>query len=435
MVTDRRHGRTVPHRQAVPSRPPADGWTGWTDRTALAAVTDALGLRVAYEILDGGSPARVYRATSPDGDDLALKVLVPAPGAVDGHDLVSFRRKADQVELLRTAAPRLAARYLPVLHTVDGDGWSACTTPFFDSVDLAAPLRESPPGTREFFERYTAFTRALVLDGYAAQSHPAPAGYLAETVVGRFLRRLPVLRGALPADLVAAGRITVNGVPCEPPHLVLERLAGPLADRLALLAPTRLMAPAHGDANTRNVLFSARPGAAADDFRLIDPRGSTGPWDPVYDLAKTLFSLTVWDPALRLGFSVRRSPPRGGRVTYEVGFREPALPGYRAAVHRFLPHLASSEGLRGLFRRDPGWLQRLLLTHALHVLAEAPCRLSDRKPKPDRSGRDSSPAELALGHYLLGTLLVNDLAGQLGRTGRVDAGSHLALVTDRLPGG
>ncbi|MFF1908552.1 hypothetical protein [Kitasatospora sp. NPDC058218] len=416
-MTDRRH------ITATASRPAS----GWTDETALAAVTDALGLDVAHEILDGGSSARVYRATTSAGEDLAVKVLVPAQGAVDGHDLVSFRRKLGQIELLRTLAPRLAAHYLPIVHFLDGDGWSACTTPFYDSADLAAPLRESPQGTREFFGRYTALVRTLVLDGYAVQSHPTPAGYLAEVVVGRFLRRLPALRAALPADLMTAERVTVNGVACEAPQLVLERLAG----RLARMTPARLMAPAHGDANTRNVLLSTRPDAAAADFRLIDPRGSTEPWDPVYDLAKTLFSLSVWDPALRIGFSVRRSK----RYGYQVGFRQPPFPGYRAAIHRFLPHLESCEGLSGLFRDDPGWMERLLLTHDLHVLAEAPCRLSDRKPKPDLRGRDSAPEELALGHYLLGTLLINDLALQLGRAGRVDAESHLALVTDHLPGG
>ncbi|MFJ3788363.1 hypothetical protein [Kitasatospora sp. NPDC090091] len=413
-MTDRRHVTTT--RAAG----------GWTEAAALAAAAETLGLTVAHEILDGGSPARVYRTTAPAGDDLVLKVLVPAPGAVDGHDLVSFRHKLRQIELLRTLAPRLAAHYLPVVHFLDGDGWAACTTPFYDSADLAAPLRESPPRTPEFFRRHTALVRALVLDGYAARSHPTPAGHLEEVVVGRFLRRLPALRRALPADLATAERITVNGVPCAAPHLVLERLAG----RLAPLAPARLMAPAHGDANTRNVLWCARSEAPEEEFRLIDPRGSVQPWDPVYDLAKTLFSLTVWDPALRTGFSVHRSE-RG----YAVGFRQPVFPGYRAAIHRFLPHLASHKGLSLLFRDDPGWPERLLLTHALHVLAEAPCRLSDRKPKPDLQGRASTPEALALGHYLLGTLLINDLVDRLDRTGHVDAAGHLALVTDHLPGG
>ncbi|MFE0459273.1 hypothetical protein ACFW1A_08410 [Kitasatospora sp. NPDC058965] len=398
---------------------------GWTDEAALAAVADALGLAVGGEILDGGSPARVYRATAATGAELAVKVLVPAPGAVDGHDLAAFRRKVDQLDQLHILAPGLADHYLPVRHVVDGDGWAACTTPFYASTDLAAPLRESPHGTRAFFRRYTEVVRTLVLDGYAAQSHPTPAGHVAQVVVGRFLRRLPVLHRALPAELMAAEHLTVNGVPCRAPQLVLEQVAG----RLDRLAPARLMAPAHGDFNTRNVLLSTRPGATAGDFRLIDPRGSTEPWDPVYDLAKTLFSLSVWDPALRTGFAVRRS----GRHGYQVAFRRPVFPGYRAAVHAFLPHLEADEGLSELFRGDPGWRERLLLTHDLHVLAEAPCRLSDRKPKPDLRGNDSTPAELALGHYLLGTLLINDLATRLSRTGPVDAGGHLALVTDHLP--
>ncbi|MFE6867222.1 phosphotransferase [Kitasatospora sp. NPDC057692] len=406
------------HRHVTPPRPPG----GWTDAAALAAVADTLGLTVGAEILDGGSPARVHRATGPAGEELVVKVLVPAPGAVDGHDLASFRQKLRQIDLLRTVAPRLAAHYLPVLHVLDGDGWAACTTPFYDSVDLAAPLRESPQGTREFFRRYPAVLQALVLDGYAARSHPAPAAHLADVVVGRFLRRLPLLARALPAELMAAERLTVNGVQCRAPHLVLERLAR----RLARLAPARLMAPAHGDANTRNVLLSTGPGTAAADFRLIDPRGSVEPWDPVYDLAKTLFSLSVWDPALRTGFTVRRSARHG----YRVGFRQPVFPGYRAAIHAFLPHLAAHGGLAGLFREDPLWWERLLLTHDLHVLAEAPCRLSDRKPKPDLRGGNSTPAELALGHYLLGTLLINDLAAQLARPTGVDPTAHLALVTD-----
>ncbi len=406
----------------------------WTEEAALAAAADTLGLTVGHEILDGGSPARVHRTTGPAGDDLVLKVLVPGPGAVDGHDLASFRHKLRQIDLLHTLAPRLAAHYLPVVHFLDGDGWAACTTPYYDSVDLAAPLRESPPRVPEFFRRHTALVRALVLDGYAVRSHPTPVGHLEEVVLGRFLRRLPGLRRALPEDVTTAERLTVNGVPCAAPHLVLGRLAG----RLAPLAPARLMAPAHGDANTRNVLWSARSGPAgaapdqqaAAEFRLIDPRGSVEPWDPVYDLAKTLFSLSVWDPALRTGFSVRRS-----EHGYAVGFRHPVFPGHRAAIHRFLPHLASHEGLSDLFRDDPGWLERLLLTHDLHVLAEAPCRLSDRKPKPDLRGNRSTPEELALGHYLLGTLLINDLATQLDRTGQVDATAHLALVTDHLPAG
>ncbi|GAA2266089.1 hypothetical protein GCM10010430_58840 [Kitasatospora cystarginea] len=411
----------------LPFGPPAGGWT---DESALAAVAGALGLSVGDEILDGGSPARVYRAGTASGEALVVKVLVAGDGVVDGHDLTSFRHKLRQIELIRAGAPRLAAHYLPIVHALDGDTWSACTTPYYASEDLAAPLRGPSDGAETFFRRYTAVVRALVLDGYAVHAVPAPAGHLAAITVGRFLRRLPVLRGALPAELLDADRFVVNGVPCDAPRLVLDRLTARHSDRLARMAPVRLMLPAHGDANTRNLLLRELPGTDAE-FRIIDPRGATDPWDPVYDLAKTLFSLSVWDPGLRLGFSVRRS----GRGEYEVGFRQQVFPGYRAAIHRFLPFLRATDGLAELFEDDPHWLERLLLLHDLHVLAEAPCRLSDPKPKPDVRGANSTPTELALGHYLLGALLINDLDVQLGRPGELDADRHLALVADHLPGG
>jgi hypothetical protein len=89
----------------------------------------------------------------------------------------------------------------------------------------------------------------------------------------------------------------------------------------------------------------------------------------VYDPAKTLFSLTVRDPALRLG-------PRAGRDGdgWTAGFREPDYPGYVAAAHRF------TERPRAM----PG------------------------------------PAAL------LGTVLLNDL---VTTAGEVDGQAHLALVT------
>lgn len=395
----------------------------WTDERALAWVADRLSLEVLEEILEGGSSARVYKARAGDGGLVAVKVLVEQPGVVDGHDLVSFQSKLTQIEKIRAGAPALGARYLPVLHSVDGGRWAAYTTPFYESEDTAACLRE-PGGEEAFFRQYTAIVEDLVLQGYGVDAVPAPPGYLAKVHIGRFLRRYPILERSLPAELVGAAELVVNGRLCQPPRLLLKRLVADGVPWLERMAPARLMFPAHGDANTRNILVRRDA-----DFRIIDPRGSTDYWDPVYDLAKTLFSLSVWDPALRLGFAIRR--PRPGQ--YEVGFRCPPYEGYRAAIDGFLPYLDGLTELAALFEGDPHWLQRLLLTHDLHVLAEAPCRLSDPKPKWDCRGEESSPAALALGHYLLGTLLINDLAEQLAGGGEPDVDRHLRLVTKSLP--
>ncbi|GHH87486.1 hypothetical protein GCM10018793_63450 [Streptomyces sulfonofaciens] len=399
------------------------------ERAAVAAAADRLGLTVGEEILEGGSPARVHRARTADGAELVLKVLTAHPGAVDGHDLGSFHGKLRQIQHLAQGAPRLAERYLPVLDTVEGDGWAATTTPYLPSEDLGACLRRGDGDEELFFARNALVMRALLADGYASAASPAPPGHLADVHIGRFLRRLAVLEEHLP-ELAGQRELVIGGRRQEAPAPLLRRLLRTEKDRLDALAPPRLMFPAHGDANIRNLLF-ATDGPAGTGLRIIDPRGATDPWDPVYDVAKILFSLTVWDPMLRLGIRVGRDGPHGG---YHLGLRNPAYPGYRSAAHHYLDRLDDTDAA-AVLAGDPHWKQRLLLTHALHVLAEAPCRLSDRKPKPDADGRHSPPEELALGHYLSGTLLLNDLAAQWAQgAADLDVDRHLAVVTGGPPG-
>ncbi|WP_435244202.1 hypothetical protein [Streptomyces sioyaensis] len=450
--------------RTTPGPPSTAGPDEWR---AIQEAAQRLGLDVGEEILDGGSPARVHRARTADGTELVLKVLTAASGAVDGHDLSSFRGKREQIALIRRAAPQLGAHYLPVLDSIEGSGWAACTTPYYPSRDLAACLREGPDGTRRFFAHHDAVVRGMFVHGYGTRAVPAPADHLPEVNLGRFLRRLPVLARRLP-EVAAADELVINDRRCVAPARLLQHLSDEHAALLRRLAPPRLMFPAHGDANVRNILVGRAAGTGTDDgpqvhsetdarahpetdarahpetgarahretdapaapvtdYRIIDPRGSVDHWDPVYDLAKTLFSLTVWDPALRLGFAIDGATVHG-TPRYRVGFRRPVYPGYRSAAHGFLPYLEGSE-ISGLLEGDPGWRQRLLLTHDLHVLAEAPCRLSDLKPKPDAEGRCTPPEELALGHYLMGTLLLDDLVRQLTGPAEPDVDRHLALVT------
>ena len=256
--------------------------------------------------------------------------------------------------------------------------------------------------------------------GYGTDSVPVPPGHLADVHIGRFLRRLPTLERAFP-DAVRADRLVINGVPCESAQNVLRRLLDHGGHRLARMSPARLMFPAHGDANIRNTLIGVGP----SDFRIIDPRGSTAHWDPVYDLAKTLFSLTVWDPMLRLGPDIRQRSD-GDTPHYEIAYRHPFYGGYRSVALEYQSWLDSLPMMADLFAKDPYWQERLLLTHDLHVLAEAPCRLSDRKPKLDLSERESPPEELAVGHYLWGTLLINDLATRLAEHRDLDRHAHLS---------
>ncbi|MDX6536901.1 MAG: hypothetical protein QOD37_1242 [Gaiellales bacterium] len=402
------------------------------EERVLAHVARELRLEVLGENLDGGSAARVYKARrEDDGVAVAVKVCVEQPGVVDGHDLASFTAKLTQIEAIRARAPALAARYAPVVDVRAGDGWESHTTLWYESTDAAACLRDGEGDVTRFERQCDAIFGDVFARGYDATAPvAAPPGYLARTNIGRFLRRFPMLERELPAALVGPERLVVNGVACRAPHVVLHELAGGAGPQLRHLGPTQLGLCAHGDANTRNLLVARARGEDVD-FQIIDPRGSTDSWDPVYDLAKIVFSLSVWEPALRLGFALAHDEDEGWRV----GFGRPTYPGYRAAIDAFLPYAERADALAALRDRDPHWRTRLLLTHDMHVLAEAACRLSDPKPKWDCHGRPSTPAALAMGHYLLGTLLVNDLVEQLARDGEVDAERHFGMLTGDFPTG
>ncbi len=384
----------------------------------LELVCERLKFEVIEEILEGGSAARVWLANDSAGDRFAVKIVVATPGVVDGHDIDSFRLKVTQIDSIRTKAPKLGETYLPILYNVEGENWACQITPYFESTDQAAPLRQ-PGGEDVFFRNYARFVDDLLVKGYGVETAAPPPDYLERIVIGRFLRRIPMLESAFP-EALAADNMVINGHFCIAPKILLPHLLRQTAH--PDMSPVRLGLCAHGDANTRNVLCGIET-----EFRLIDPRGSTEFWDPVYDLAKSLFCLTVWDPALRLGFNICSSA-RGETPDYAVSFQRPLYAGYKRAIEEFLPFLAQQAGVQEMMQGDACWKSRLLLTHDLHVLAEAPCRLSDRKPKFGADGALSTPEDLALGFYLLGTLFINELARQLESGDELDAVRHLSFI-------
>jgi hypothetical protein len=196
----------------------------------------------------------------------------------------------------------------------------------------------------------------------------------------------------------------VNGRTIAPIGELLARAERPGA--LPALQPAALWYPVHGDLNLGNLLI--RPGRPGQEpgFTVIDPRGVTSHFDPVYDAAKALFSLTLFDAAMAAGFAIHREHGRD----YTVRLREPAPALASAAAE--LPGLVASTGFfRALDRTDPLWRRRLLYAHAFHVLAESACRLSDQTHRALPGGATGRAArhELATGLYLSGLLLLDSL--------------------------
>jgi hypothetical protein len=170
----------------------------------------------------------------------------------------------------------------------------------------------------------------------------------------------------------------------------------------------------HGDLNLRNIVVPDEP---SDDpshgtgFSLLDPRGTLDRWNPVYDLAKVLFTLTLFDDLMDGGALVDQRS--AGEFT--VALRVPRHRAWLALLLSDLDRMLAEAGVRGELA-----VPQLLVAHATHVLAESACRISD-VGQPPRVRRQNAVALL-----LFGLLLVADLAGAAGR--RLSIPHHLAVL-------
>lgn len=331
-------------------------------------------LRITDAVPDpgGGSSAAVWRVRTQSGRRLVVKALTEREGLVDGHDLGTFLRKPRQIATVHRELPGLSAYYTSVIGRWRGPGWAAFAMPHHEGRPVTQPLDGPRPDVDGFVRDVTAVLGVLTERGYAQRSFPAAPGHFEATHLARVRRRLPMLHRHLPPRLLADQPIVINGRRCRPLPGLLATLGADDA-LLARLRPRCLAFPVHGDLHLGNLLL--RRGGPDPEFTVLDPRGVLGPWDPVYDFAKSLFSLTIFERAITGGLRVVRLNQPG---EYAVSFLD-SRDGYFTAAGRFVAALAELPYFGHLDRVDPNWRTRLRFAHACHCLAEAACRLSDRK--------------------------------------------------------
>lgn len=392
----------------------------------VGEVAERLGVRVLRTMGRGGSGARSVLTEHGAGGLAVLKIVTARPDAVDGHDLGSFRMKARQVQHLRQSVPGIGRLYPPALAALDADGWSATLTDYAPGLDLVALAARD--GSRRAHDALRVVWSRLSAEGYAATSRPAPDGHWLRDFCDRLERRRHLLEGNVPPVLLSARTVTVNG-------RVVAGLDGAIAAARSLawvFDGSLVAAPVHGDLNLRNIVIGDQPSGQRDaadlaeraeraeracpTFSLLDPRGTLEPWNPVYDLAKVLFTLTVFDDLMESGALVeRRSDDE-----FTVSVRAPRHQAWRRRLTPDLERMLGEAGVTGDLA-----VPQLLLAHSTHVLAESACRISDIG-QPEDARRESAVALL-----LLGLLLVADLADAFGSDRRPSVADHLALVECR----
>lgn len=362
-----------------------------------------LGARDPILLAGGGSPALVWAARSATGEPIVIKFLDAAAGLVDGHDLPTFRLKPRQIAHVHARAPGVSPWYVQVIGEWHGQGMAAYVMPHYRGESASNALNGQAADLPGFLATLRMVLRTLTDEGYSAAEWTGDVAYFHRRYLQRVWRRLPLLRSHLDNGLLDGAGARVNGRWRPSLSQLLSRLTSD-HDLLSRIAPARLHFPLHGDLNLGNLLVHA------DGFTVVDPRGTLSPWDSVYDMAKIVFSLTVYEPAMAGGFEIVRRTAADGLPAYRLELRHPRTASLAAASA--LPALL--DGLpffRHLDHVDPWWRQRLAFAHALHCLAEAACRLSDRKSLCLPGGPQGWAAclELANGLLLTGICLLDDV--------------------------
>ena len=365
----------------------------------------------SVEVLEtGGSPAHVLHITTRENLEIVLKYLFADDGQVDGHDLASFRLKCIQIQHIRANLPSLQPFYTEILEQFDGVGWSAYSMPFYRGESITKSLKGPFVDISKFSCDLQSIVQVLVQFGYAAESIVAPDHYFEEIHIDRVRRRQWLLFRHLPLEVLSGNYLSINSQVCIPALTLIENLRQSV-DLLSILQPSELHFPVHGDANLGNFLIQRVPpnnGLVTNlAFKILDPRGTLNFMNASYDFAKMLFSLSIFELAMDHGFEIQHLANR----TYKLHLRGGNAKGYSEAAASFLDILESVEAYRNLTHDfTTKWSWGILFAHAVHAIAESACRLSDQKERVqgNRHGFEVCQ-ELALGLYLVGTLLLNDL--------------------------
>ncbi len=368
-----------------------------TSQSSLASFLASLPLDRGRPLGGGGTPARSTRFEAL-GRSWVVKYLTGGPALVDGHDAATLARKLDQIALVRSQCPRLAPRYVEPVAAYRGPDGTAIVMPFYPGT---SPTRLIAAGPAAFVAWYAHFLSDLIRDGYAVRRAAAPPGWFASLYARRVCRRLPVLSRWLPEPALAA-ELVVNGELCRGPR----RLMAAIADDSELgrsLDPPHLFLPVHGDLNLGNVRLDR-----SKEWVLVDPRGTLEDWDIVYDVAKSVLSLLIFDHALADG--VRVSLEREGKIPrWRVEPRTAAGAASRDATDAVTREIDVIPALARVLDGDD-WRTRLRFGVAFHALADAACRISDDKSGWQPDARTlSARVELAVGLWLVGTLLLERL--------------------------
>ncbi|HEX7962999.1 MAG TPA: hypothetical protein VF466_00250, partial [Candidatus Saccharimonadales bacterium] len=341
------------------------------------------------EDLRGSSAAYLFVVQDRRGQRNVRKIAIR--DGVEGNGIAKVANEIRFYKHIARHKPGLARLYPKLLSAQTGSSFSSETIEYLEGPNYYAALRsEDRPFAvyRRSFERFAAVLCAGAVGRTSpiADSEAALNAYYLE----RSLSRLH----SIDALLTRGDHMRINGRDVPAPHIILGKLLNDKRLRATLLPRIECFC-FHGDLTLLNTVFLTE----TEEIRLIDPRGSTGNWDPLYDIAKLKFTLSGFGE-----FIIGDQPMVTQAKNGEYGIDFSRIPPLVRRLHNDFLSLFEQNAhfQQKIARLEPHWKRRIEFAEATHYLADIPFRLFT----------DSS-SWTAVSSYVVGAYYLNQVYEEL----------------------
>ncbi len=402
-----------------------------------------------YQMLEdwshrGGMDSKIFLAQSQAGEKVVIKYS--SVEGFQGNGRPVLRQEAKRLETIVASLGQQQKIFPAIIEFKDNDEMTYYVAAYFENAENAADyLAAQPDGcayTKESEKLVARLLDMLSEKIYSIGSIAAPERYISVWHLDRLRQGLSLLtdnksdifplyiegrrfgiNGAEYSDITeffkqvfSYGRVRINGAEfMNFPALlsVIERNEGEINRRLN---PKKIPRITHGDLYLGNVLINK-----SGELLLIDPYGRR----PVNAVESELGRITLSffaDFLRNRNYSINVSLSDELRMSlYYSGSNEDLILGMSKARDNMLQMFKGHKGIYEWVRDTEDWQSHVLLIEAIHIAVVAANKFAI-----DPSGK------LALGCYIVGTILMNNVLAGMGFIGKNEVSSPMELF---LPSG
>jgi len=297
-----------------------------------------------------------------DGEGKKVRKVAIRDG-VEGNGIAKVKNEIFYYQFIGEEHKKLARMYPKLLDYQTEDTFSLETIEYLDGPNFYEEIQRGTLPIETYRESLQKFIGTLcnsVIDSCRSSKNDEDA--LNVYYLERALYRLQPIK-----DLIKTrDTIMVNGKELVTPHIILNDLLENQALR-KFITPQLQGFCFHGDMTLLNTVYLKD----TNQIRLIDPRGYTGKWDPLYDFGKLKMTLDGFGEFI-VGKKQIVSKTKQG---YKIDFDQIPHTSKYLGDNLFTMLESNKKFNEEIISHEPYWQHRITLAAATHFLADIPFRL------------------------------------------------------------